>query len=51
MLEAILRDELTRTLKRRISGSIGLVALSVLFGLVVNILFVMVVGGLRSSGL
>ncbi len=51
MLEAILRDELTRTLKRRNLGLIGLVALSVLFGLVVNILFVMVVGGLRSSGL
>lgn len=50
MLEAILRDELTRTLKRRNLGLIGLVALSVLFGLVVNILFVMVIGGLRSNG-
>lgn len=44
-LEAVLRDEFTRMLKRRTLYLLGLVAVSLVFGILGNLLFVMTGGG------
>ena len=44
-LEALLRDEFTRMLKRRTMYLLGLVAVSLVVGLLGNLLFVMTAGG------
>jgi hypothetical protein len=44
-LEALLRDEFTRMLKRRTMYLLGLVAISLVVGILGNLLFVMTGGG------
>jgi hypothetical protein len=44
-LEALLRDEFTRMLKRRTMYLLGLVAVSLVVGILGNLLFVMTGGG------
>jgi hypothetical protein len=50
-LEALLRDEFTRMLKRRTMYLLGLVAISLVVGILGNLLFVMTAGGSALSNL
>lgn len=50
-LEALLRDEFTRMLKRRTIYLLGLVAISLVVGILGNLLFVMTAGGSALSGI
>ena len=52
-LEALLKDEFTRMLKRRTMYLLGMVALSLVVGILGNLLFVMTGGGsvlMRAGG-
>lgn len=50
-LEALLKDEFTRMLKRRTIYLLGLVALSLVIGILGNLLFVMTAGGSALMGI